>query len=277
LSPLFPITDIVLQDLKKEALNIIDLDLPFYCRYVDDILPADKAIHILNTFNSFHERLQFTIEYEKDHTLSLDLSLSVMTEFWLIGFIKKPSRGGIYLISLTIRDHKIGIIYNLVDRAILLLHLSFQRENLKLCIKILLDNRYLLDLIFREINRRLKKQNFNFCHKRASVESTTDSNNKKYFIIQYLHNIFKMTASVIKKSNFIFGFKGINKFNNFIRIQKDKTNFMLKNNVVYKLLCNNCDVSMRGKQKDKLKLGLKNTSTIWSWNRRDIQLSLSTF
>jgi len=80
-----------------------------------------------------------------------------------------------------------------------------------------------LDLICREINRRLKKLNSNFCHKRASFESTTDSNNKKYFIIPYLHNISETTASIIKKSNFIVGFKGINKLNNLLEF---KINFI---------------------------------------------------
>jgi len=88
-SPFSPIiADIVLQDLKEKALNIIGLDLPFYYRYVDDIVlaaPIDKATHILNTFNSFYECLQFTIEYEKDRTLSfLDLSLSVRNDRILI-------------------------------------------------------------------------------------------------------------------------------------------------------------------------------------------------
>jgi len=42
-----------------------------------------------------------------------------------------------------------------------------------------LDNGHLLELIFRKINRRLKKLNLNLCHKRVTVESTTDSNSKK--------------------------------------------------------------------------------------------------
>jgi len=69
-------------------------------------------------------------------------------------------------------------------------------------------------------------------------ESIIDSNNKKYFVVPYLHNISETTVSVIKKSNLIVDFKGINKLNSFIKVQKDKkTNFMSKNDVVYKILC----------------------------------------
>lgn len=53
-------------------------------------------------------------------------------------------------------DHKIGTIYNLVDRVILLSHLVFQ-ENFELFIKLLLENDYPLKLIFREVVFRLKK------------------------------------------------------------------------------------------------------------------------
>ena len=57
------IADIVLQDLENEALMSLGFTLPFFYRYVDDIacaIPSNKAVHILNTFNSFHPRLQFT-------------------------------------------------------------------------------------------------------------------------------------------------------------------------------------------------------------------------
>jgi len=100
--------------------------------------------------------------------------------------------------------------------------------------------------------------NLNFCHKRVTVESTTDSNSKKYFVIPYLHNISETTASVIKKSNFIVGFKRINKLNSFnIKVQKDKTNFMSKNNAVYKILCDNCDASYVGQTKRQVQTRIK--------------------
>jgi len=51
--------------------------------------------------------------------------------------------------------HKIGTFYNLVDRAILLFHPSYQQKNLEICIKLLLENNY-LTLIFNTINERLK-------------------------------------------------------------------------------------------------------------------------
>jgi len=81
--PLSPvIADIVLQDLEEKALNNINLNLSFYYRYVDDIIlaaPFNHFTNILNIFNSFHNRLQFTIEFENNRNISfLDLSLNVV-------------------------------------------------------------------------------------------------------------------------------------------------------------------------------------------------------
>jgi len=76
------LTDIVLQDLEEKALSNINLNLSFYYRYVDDIIlaaPFNHSTNILNIFNSFHNRLQFNIEFENNRNISfLDLLLNVV-------------------------------------------------------------------------------------------------------------------------------------------------------------------------------------------------------
>jgi len=71
-SPLSPIiANIVMQDLENRALNTIGFTPPFYFRYVDDIItacPFNLVDHVLNIFNSFNPRLQFTIEVENNKT-----------------------------------------------------------------------------------------------------------------------------------------------------------------------------------------------------------------
>jgi len=62
--PLSPIiSDLVLQDLETQALQLLQFKIPIYCRYVDDILLAthhSQFNDILKIFNSFHTRLKFT-------------------------------------------------------------------------------------------------------------------------------------------------------------------------------------------------------------------------
>jgi len=73
-SPLSPvIADIVMRDLETYCLNSINCQLTFYYRYVDDIVMAvspDNINLIFDTFNSFHDRIKFTIEYEESRSIS---------------------------------------------------------------------------------------------------------------------------------------------------------------------------------------------------------------
>jgi len=65
-SPVSPIiADIIMDDLETMALNNLKIKMPFYYRYVDDIalaVPCKKSEDVLDAFNLFHPRLQFTIE-----------------------------------------------------------------------------------------------------------------------------------------------------------------------------------------------------------------------
>lgn len=73
-SPLSPIVaDIVLQDIESRALKILRFTPPFYFRYVDDVIlavPPRLLNHTLDTFNSFHPRIQFTTEIGDNNKLS---------------------------------------------------------------------------------------------------------------------------------------------------------------------------------------------------------------
>jgi len=78
-SPLSPIiSDLVMRDLEERALETLGLSLPFYFRYVDDIvmaIPSDSINKTLNTFNNLHPRLQFTLEMGGDKINFLDVTI----------------------------------------------------------------------------------------------------------------------------------------------------------------------------------------------------------
>jgi len=167
-SPLSPIiADVLLQDLETKTLDSINLRLPFYYRYVDDIILAaptnkiNKITEILNTFNSFHNRLQFTIEYEHNRSLSFsDLKLNIINNR-IIELVSKKAFSGRFLafISKHLKCHKIGTIYNLVGlcSSLSLSHPIFHQKNLELIMVILSDNSYLINIIFKYINLKLKR------------------------------------------------------------------------------------------------------------------------
>jgi len=54
------IADLIIQDLEREMLGKLDFRLPFYFRYVDDILtavPKTAIDSIVDKFNAHHPRL----------------------------------------------------------------------------------------------------------------------------------------------------------------------------------------------------------------------------
>jgi len=69
-------------------------------RYVDDILlaaPADSVNDILKTFNSFHPRLQFTLEIGGDKLNFLDVTIVKSNANLEFDWSHKPMFSGRYL------------------------------------------------------------------------------------------------------------------------------------------------------------------------------------
>ncbi|XP_046737556.1 uncharacterized protein LOC124406248 [Diprion similis] len=79
-SPMNPVVaNLVLEHLENKIINNFPFKLPFYYRYVDDIITAvrqDQITTLLNKFNSFHPKIQFTYEEEKNNKINfLDTTL----------------------------------------------------------------------------------------------------------------------------------------------------------------------------------------------------------
>jgi len=94
-SPLSSIlADIDLQDIEEAALSLLPFTLPFYVRYVDDILfeaPNDLLDKIAETFNSFHDRLKFTMEIRTNDRINfLDVTLIIENNVITFDHYKNP-------------------------------------------------------------------------------------------------------------------------------------------------------------------------------------------
>jgi hypothetical protein len=161
-SPLSPvIADLVLQDLETEVLRTLDFQVPFFFRYVDDIamaVPRDMVNVTLDNFNSFHPRLQFTIEIGNNRLNFLDTTIILNERSVEFDWYHKPTFSGRYLNfhSWHPVTQKRGVVMSLVDRAFLLSHPKYHGKNLELIVSILLNNDYPLDFIFKTIRERLR-------------------------------------------------------------------------------------------------------------------------
>ena len=256
-SPLSPvIADIVVQDLESVALNSIGMDLKFYFRYVDDILlvsPKNQVDKILDTFNGINDRLQFTMEIEKDRNISfLDISIGVHNDTLILNWYHKPTYSGRYLSFLSGHPihQKIGMMYSLFDRAILLSHPSFYQQNLKFIIDILLNNGYPIDLIFSKMRGRLKKL---FFESKDNGTPVLEKKERRIITLPYIKKVSETVASAIDKNQFLIGYKCLNRLNGIIKRHKDKDPKEANNNVIYKINCNDCDATYVGQTKRKLR------------------------
>jgi len=124
LSPI--ITDLVLWELETKAIERLPFELPLYCRYVDDVLlaaPFDQLNKILETFNSFHKRLQFTLEIGINNKINiLDITIILDDQKILFDRYKKSTNTGRYINyhSQHPLSQKRNIVYGLIDRTLLL-------------------------------------------------------------------------------------------------------------------------------------------------------------
>ena len=249
-SPLSPvIADIVLQDLESRALGTLDFVLPFYFRYVDDVVcaaPSDSLEHVLNVFNSFHPRLQFTLEVGELNTLNfLDVSLIIRDNHIIFDLYRKPSFSGRYLNFWSQHPvcQKRGTVIGLVDRVFHLSDPVFHEKNFEFIINILLDNSYPIDFIFRTIRERIKK----LFHDSLCLERPRDlQNTSVFFTVPFVSSISEKFKGITEDLNMRISYQSLNKLSRFIKVHKDPLPDSSRRNVVYKINCESCDASYVG-------------------------------
>ncbi|XP_011873332.1 PREDICTED: uncharacterized protein LOC105565077 [Vollenhovia emeryi] len=260
-SPLSPvIADIVMQDLEVTVLKKINLSPTLYYRYVDDIImaaPSASISDILVEFNNYHNRLKFTIEHELDGAISfLDLRLKSDDNNLTIDWFHKKTSSGRYLSFFSNHPmcHKIGMIYSLVDRALTLADPFFHTKNIEYCINVLIENGYPLPLIFKEINRRIR-----VLHNRKENINTEpdDKPERKIIVLPYIQTISSIAKKHIDRSKFMLGYRCVNRLTKYINTHKDKIERTKETNVVYKIPCEECNVSYVGQTKRRLNTRLK--------------------
>ena len=115
---------------------------------------------ILCRFNSIDKKLKFTLEKSINNSINfLDINIQVLDNKIKTNWYKKPIWSGRYInfFSNHCLTYKIGIIYSLTDRAILLSDKEFHINNLDCVRSTLIKNGYPLDLLNEKIFERYKK------------------------------------------------------------------------------------------------------------------------
>lgn len=249
-------SDIVMAELQQTCLSKLSFQVPFFKRFVDDIVtcvPQNEIDTILNIFNSFHPKLQFTVEMEDNCKIPfLDILLIREQNVIITDWYHKPTFSERFLNfnSSHSFSHKINIIQNLRNRAVKLSHQKFHSKNLTAIKSYLLKNSYPQKLI----NRLL----FEVHPQRSlTIKTQNESQGIKYFKIPYVRNLSENLKKIVSTGNIHITFGSENTIGKrFYTDLKPKTPKELVSNVVYKIPCNDCDRAYVGETSRYLKIRL---------------------
>ena len=217
----------------------------------------EKVEGVLKLFNSYHERLRFTIDFGDGNGINF-LDVKLMRQGSIIFDIYKKSTNSVRYLNYFSNHplvHKRGVIIGQFDRILLLSYPKFQEKNISDLIHTLLSNGYPLKFIFSTINNRIKtlESRTNLDQNREENNNECDSNansKKKFFTIPYLNKVSEKFKRLSHIHDFNIAYKPMNKMNTFIETGKDP---LLKDYHcgVYKINCLNCESSYVGQTKRK--------------------------
>lgn len=262
-SPIAPIlADIYLEHILDTKLTTLPFSVPILYKYVDDIItaiPTNKHNIITETFNDFHPRLRFTVEFENaefsipylDILLIRQPNGNINTKWW-----QKPQNSGRYIhySSQCPYHHKINIAKNLINRAHRLTTDIYKKETDNRIVDILLINGYPHKLICKLLKQRNKHTNNNVTKNNDTRISQNTTN--KYFSLPYIKTLSEKIAKILTKTNehTKIAYRNVNTVKKFYTNTKDRDETGNKSNVVYEIPCQeNCGKKYYGCSEQYLK------------------------
>lgn len=248
------IAQLVMEDLEETVIEQNNLNLPFFKRYVDDCITAvlaNNEQNILQCFNNFHNKLQFTLEIENNNSINfLDLTLIREKDKILTKLYTKPTCSGRYMNYKSIQPYmyKKSVISGYADRAINLTSPVFRTEIVGSAKQKLINNGYPINLINKIFKNRLHKAYNTFKYDKKQNEHS----NNKFIALPYVQNLSEKINKICKPYNITIAHKNQNNLAPlFSKIKAETTKFK-QTNVIYKIPCNDCPNVYIGQTKQYL-------------------------
>ncbi|XP_075163098.1 uncharacterized protein LOC142235723 [Haematobia irritans] len=253
-NPLSPIiADIVLDNLLDNALadlQIKDINIKYITKYVDDILAIidkDDAETILNTFNQYHPKIQFTIEKEKDNKIAyLDTKLhNIDGNIKFDWYAKEISTGRIMNYNATQpRSQILNTAKNLIYRILTLSDENYHNKNIGEIHKILTNNsfpRSIIEHLIKETKRKISKDTYDFTIKNNNDQN--DNNERIFHGVKYIPGLIDNAnlRETISTKNICFAFKPHNTLSAVFTKVKTPIQKEQQHDVVYEISCKGSD------------------------------------
>jgi hypothetical protein len=260
-SPVSPVlANLVMEHVESSVLERLDFRPPFFFRYVDDIItavPKSKVNSVLENFNSFHERIQFTLEMETDNSISfLDLKIHRRNDGTLItDWYHKATWSGRYMDfnSWLPSSYKRNTVTLLTDKIQKLSDKSFHEKNFSLMIDTLRNNHYPTDFILDNMQRRMSQEI-------QPQVVAPDTKPPSFMSIPYVKVLFEKLRKLMSLHNFrLVGRSSYPLKKSIFSKTKDPIPLPQQSNLVYEVKCE-CNMVYVGQTKQYLKKRMENHS-----------------
>ncbi|XP_044755019.1 uncharacterized protein LOC123313972 [Coccinella septempunctata] len=246
------LAEIVMDELVSFVITTLTFMIPFFWLYVDDSITAiPEGCHdiILEAFNTFHPKIQFTIEKEENMKIAfLDVEVQrtesgELTTNW---YVKSTNSGRILNFrSNNPINHKMSIIRGLLYRMVNLSHVSYHDANLRRIRTTLSNNNYPKSFVNQCIHSFFTNQ-----HGRTSVQGTTSDS--RYFRFPFVQGLSQAINGALN-NNTQLAYYNVQTTNCLFTRLKDPTPLDMLSNVIYRIPCS-CGKSYIGQTRQYLKL-----------------------
>ena len=253
---------LVLETIEDSIIPSCGGLIHFFTRFVDDCLLSCRRTDvttILDRFNNVHPRIKFTVEYERENSINfLDLKLTRKPDGGIdVNWYTKDVWSGRYInfSSVVPFRHKVAVINALVDRAVILSHPKYKKQNLIKIREVLKNNSYPNNIIDKYIKKRIKTIN------ERQRNNTIDTNrpNVQYFPITYHKRISNKINNLFKNIDIKLAPKTTTTLGRCIYSKlKSKIPDAEKTDVIYKIDCQQCDQCNVGQTKNYFQNRIKN-------------------
>lgn len=258
-SPLSPVlAEIVTDALIETVVTTLHIMIPIIKKYVDDLflcIPQEQIHDVLQAFNSYHPKLQFTAEVEENQQLPfLDvLVIRHENQTFSTDWYKKPIASGRFLNfhSMHAIHLKTNVAHNLIERVNKLSTIKTQEEKNQTIREELQANDYPITLINRMINNR------NMTRTRTEQ---TNNDETIYRSIPYIDKLSPLITKHIQQTGQYANIKICHYNNNTMQgmytRMKGTTEKQQRSNVIYSLRCQQCEAMYVGLTTNKLQTRL---------------------
>lgn len=217
--------------------------IPFIKKYVDDIIcavPEQAVAYTLYILNSFHPKIQFTVENETDFSVPFLDTLVIRRDTVVItDWYTKPTSSGRYINYFSYHSHsmKVNVILNMKNRILKLSNPEFHNKNLQKLYRIMIQNSYPTWLLKKIIFGVPSRNPID----RRQITTEPAPATVAYKSLPYYVGLSDRIAALFNQIPGIkFAYYNCKKIGDIYTSLKDKTPPLQQSDVVYSIKCKDC-------------------------------------